>query len=48
MCVRARSKYVRRTLVEHYEWLGALSLMMKEREFRVRSLFFVRREGVGG
>lgn len=30
-----RRGYLRRTLVDHYEWLGALSLMMREREFKV-------------
>lgn len=30
-----RSEYLRRTMVEHYTWLGALSLMMREQQFRV-------------
>ncbi|CAB1098983.1 unnamed protein product [Ectocarpus sp. CCAP 1310/34] len=30
------SEYLRRTMVEHYDWLAALSLMMKEQQFRAR------------
>lgn len=34
--IRSCSGYLRRTLLERYEWLGALSLMMKDRPFKVR------------
>lgn len=29
------SEYLRRTMVEHYDWLAALGIMMRERQFRV-------------
>ncbi|CAM9113172.1 unnamed protein product [Ectocarpus sp. 6 AP-2014] len=32
------SEYLRRTMVEHYDWLAALSLMMKEQQFRTMAL----------
>ena len=35
-CLNNRSDYLRRTMVENYTWLGALSLMMREQQFRVQ------------
>ncbi|CAM9142702.1 unnamed protein product [Scytosiphon promiscuus] len=32
------SDYLRRTMVEHYDWLAALGLMMRERQFRTMAL----------
>ena len=43
---RGCSEYLRKTLVEHYDWLAALSLMMRERQYQVSSVRLVGRPSV--